>query len=113
MRLILRFLINAASLWVAGAVVSGIHLDGSVGEISIVALVFGLVNTFIKPVLRLLSLPIRIITFGLFAIVINTGMLALTAALTDALSIDDFWSALLGAIVISIVSSVLGVFVRD
>ncbi len=113
MNLIFKLLINAAALWVASAVVSGIDLDGTFWEILLVALIFGLINTFIKPVLKLLSLPVMILTLGLFALVINTGMLALTAVFTDNLAIDNFWSALLGAIVISVVSAVLGMFVRD
>jgi putative membrane protein len=113
MNLIIRLLINAAALWVASAIVSGISLDGSFWEILLVALIFGLVNTFIKPILKLLSLPVIMVTFGLFALVINAAMLALTAVVTDYLSVANFWSALLGAIVISVVSAVLGVFVRD
>lgn len=113
MNLIFKLLINAAALWVAGAIVSGIELNGTFWEILLVALIFGLINTFIKPVLKLLSLPVMILTLGLFALVINAGMLALTAWLTDYLSVQNFWSAILGAIVISVVSAVLGAFVRD
>lgn len=113
MRLILKLLINAAALWVAGEIIAGIHLDGDFWTILLVALVFGLVNTFIKPVLKALSFPVIIISLGLFALVINAAMLGLTAAITDALSIDDFWSALLGAIVISVVSAVLNVFLPE
>lgn len=113
MNLIFKLLINAAALWVASAVVSGIDLDGTFWEILLVALIFGLINTFIKPVLKLLSLPVMILTLGLFALIINTGMLALTAAVSDNLSIDNFWSALVGALVISVVSAVLGMFIPD
>ncbi|MEA2000548.1 MAG: phage holin family protein [Actinomycetota bacterium] len=113
MRLILKLLINAAALWIAGYLVGGIHLDGDVWQLLLVALVFGLANTFIKPILKLLSFPVMVVTLGLFAIVVNAAMLGLTAAFTDALSIDNFWSALVGAIVISIVSSVLSIFVKD
>ena len=113
MRLILKLLINAAALWVAGNLVTGIDLDGDFWTILLVALVFGLINTIIKPVLKLLSLPVIILSLGLFALVINAAMLGLTAAITDALSVADFWSALLGAIVISVVSAVLNVFVKD
>lgn len=113
MRLILKLLINAAALWVAGYLVSGIDLEGDFWTILLVALVFGLINTIIKPVLKVLSLPVIILSLGLFALVINAAMLGLTAAITDALSVADFWSALLGAIVISVVSAVLNVFVKD
>lgn len=113
MRLILKLLVNAAALWAAGSIISGIHLDGDFWQILLVALVFGLVNTFIKPVLKVLSFPVIILSVGLFALVINAAMLGLTAALTDTLSVDGFVSALLGAIVISIVSAVLNQFVSD
>lgn len=113
MRLILKLLVNAAALWVAAYLVTGIDLDGSFWTILLVALVFGLVNTLIKPILKVLSLPVIILSLGLALLVINAAMLALTAALIDALSIADFWSAVLGAIVISVVSAVLNVFVPE
>ncbi|MDJ0952647.1 MAG: phage holin family protein [Acidimicrobiia bacterium] len=113
MRLILKLLINAAALWVAGEVISGIDLEGDFWTILLVALIFGLVNTFIKPVLRLLSFPVIIVTIGLFTLVINAAMLGLTAAISNALSIENFWSALLGAVVISIVSAVLSTLVPN
>jgi putative membrane protein len=111
MRLILKLLINAAALWVAGRLVSGITLEGELLTILVVALIFGLVNTFIKPILKVLSFPVIILTIGLFTLVINAAMLGLTAAVTDALSIEDVWSAILGAIVVSVVSTVLNWFV--
>lgn len=113
MRLILKLLINAAALWAAGELVSGIHLEGDFWTILLVAVIFGLVNTFIKPILKVLSFPVIILTLGLFALVINAAMLGLTAGITDALSIDDFWSAILGAVIITVVSAVLNVFVPE
>lgn len=107
----LKLLINAAALWVAGRLVSGITLEGELLTILVVALIFGLVNTFIKPILKVLSFPMIILTIGLFTLVINAAMLGLTAAVTDALSIEDVWSAILGAIVVSVVSTVLNWFV--
>jgi len=113
MRLILKLLINAAALWAAAYLITGIDLDGSFWAILLVALVFGVVNTFIKPILKALSFPVIMMTLGLFTLVINAGMLALTAAVSDALSIADIWSALLGAVVISVVSAVLNTFVPN
>ncbi len=113
MRLILKLLINAAALWAAGQLISGIDLEGSFWTILLVALIFGLVNTFIKPILKLLSFPVIILTIGLFTLVINAAMLGLTAAISGALSIENFWSALLGAMVISIVSAVLSTLVPN
>jgi putative membrane protein len=113
MKLIIRLLINAAALWVAAYLVTGIDLDGSAAAILIVVLVFGLVNAIIKPILKLFSLPAVILTLGLFTLLINAAMLGLTAAVTDALTIDGFLPAILGAIVISIVSAVLSFLVPD
>jgi len=113
MRLILKLLVNAAALWVAGEIISGITLDGGFWQILLVALIFGLVNAVIKPILKVLSFPVIILTLGLFALVINAAMLGLTAAVTDTLSVANFWSALLGSIVISIVGAVLNRFVPD
>ena len=113
MRLILKLLVNAAALWVAGELITGIDLVGDFWTILFVALIFGLVNTFIKPILAFLSFPVIILSLGLFALIINAAMLGLTAALTDALSIENFWSAILGAVVISIVSALLNTFVPN
>lgn len=113
MRIILKIIVLAAAVLVADYLVGGVHFDGSYWELFLVAFIFGLVNTFIKPILKLLSFPIVIVTFGLFVLIINAAMLALTAAISDSLSIDDFWSALLGALVISVVSTVLNWFVPN
>ena len=104
MKLILKLLVNAAALWVSAWLIDGIDLTDDIITILFIALVFGLINTFIRPILRLISLPVVVLTLGLFTFVINALMLALTAAIMDGLSIDGFGSALLGAIVITIVS---------
>jgi putative membrane protein len=112
MRLILRLLINAFALWCAATFINGIHYAGSWQGLLGLALVFGFVNTFIRPVLRLLSLPITILTLGLFTLVINACMLLLTAWLAVrfdiAFTVRGFHSALLGALLISVISMVLG-----
>ncbi len=111
--LVLRVVVNAVALWVAAQLVTGISLSESVLSILFVAAVFGVVNAFIRPFLLLLSLPFLILTLGLFTLVVNTAMLGLTAWLTDNLRIDGFWSAFLGALVISIVSWGLSLFLPD
>jgi len=113
MRLIIRILVNAAALWVAAQIVTGIELSGSIWAILLVALIFGVINAIIKPIVKLFSLPILVVTLGLFALVINAAMLALTAALTDNLSVDGFIPALLGALVISVVGAVLNALIPD
>lgn len=113
MRFVIRILINAAALWVADQLVDGIELSGSIWAILLVALVFGVVNAVLKPVLKLLSLPVLILTLGLFAFVINAALLGLTAALMDNLTVDGFWSAVLGGLIIAVVSAVLSRVLPD
>jgi putative membrane protein len=115
-RLLLRILVNAAALWVAASFVPGIHAGGA-GSILAVAVVFGLVNAFVRPLLKLLSCPIIFLTLGLFTLVLNALMLMLTAWVGRQLGIDftveSFWAAFLGALVVSIVSTVLSWFIPD
>jgi putative membrane protein len=99
--LLIKFAITAASLWLAAWIVPGIDLSDEIGTILWVALVFGLVNMFVKPIVKLLTLPMLLITLGLFAFVINAALLGLTAWLTDGLTVDGFLAALLGSLVIS------------
>ena len=117
MRLILRVLINAAALWAAVHFVQGIHFTGSIGSLLCVALVFGVLNAIVRPVLFFFSLPFIIFTLGLFTLVLNALMLMLTSALSArlglGLSVDGFSSAFWGALVVSIVSFVLSLFLRE
>lgn len=118
MRFLLRLLINAAALWVAVQLIPGITYDGN-GWLPFfgVALVFGLVNAFIRPVLKLLSLPLIFLTLGLFALVVNGAMLWLTGKLSGAMGlgfhVDGCWTAILGALIVSIVSALLSVFLAE
>jgi putative membrane protein len=111
--LALRLGVNAAALWVAAELIDGIDLSSRWTSVLFVALIFGLVNAFIKPIARILTFPITLLTLGLFTLVVNATMLGLTAWLTDSLDVDGFWPALLGAFVISLVSWVLSMFIPD
>ena len=122
MRLILRIIINAAALWVAAWVVPGFDVQGQLLAWIFVAIIFGLVNAFIRPIVSFFSLPITCLTLGLFTLVINALMLLLTAWVSSLFGIsmtvgDSFlnslWTALLASIVISIVSAVLSWFLPD
>ena len=118
MRFLLRLLINAAALWVAVKLIPGITYTGN-GWLPFlgVALVFGFVNAFIRPLVKLLSLPVIFLTLGLFALVVNGAMLWLTGKFSDALGlgfhVDGCWTAILGAIIVSIVSALLSVFLAE
>ncbi|GAA1402828.1 MULTISPECIES: phage holin family protein [Kitasatospora] len=109
----IKTLINAAAIWVAAWIVSGITLTGDDWQhktltVLAVALVFGVVNWLIKPVVQLFSLPLFILTLGLFTFIVNALMLWLTSWASDKLDldfhVDGFWSALFGALIVSLVS---------
>jgi putative membrane protein len=111
LQLVIRIVINAVALWVADALLDGLTLSDSTGELILVAVVFGLVNAFIKPLVQILSCPLTILTLGLFTLVINALMLMLTGWLTGgAVTTASFWYALAGALIVSIVSTVLSWF---
>ncbi|MEZ0363879.1 phage holin family protein [Mycobacterium sp. pUA109] len=122
---LLRAALTGFALWVVTLVVDGIRFVGGaetwqkIGIIFVVAVIFGLVNAFIKPVVQILSIPLYILTLGLIHIVINAFMLWLTAWITEntthwGLQIDHFWwTAIWAAIVLSVVSWLLSLVVRD
>jgi putative membrane protein len=117
MRFLVRLLVNAAALWVATRLVSGVTYSGGWLPFLGVALVFGVVNAFIRPVAKVLTFPLIIVTLGIFALVVNGLMLWLTSSLAGALDlgfhVSGFWSAFWGALVVSIVSTVLSMFVSE
>jgi putative membrane protein len=117
MRFIIRLIINAAALWVAIRMVPGVSYTGDGVTLLVVALIFGVVNAFVRPVLTLFSLPILVLTLGLFTFVLNALMLWLTSALSGALGlgfqVTGFWAAFLGALVVTVVSAILSLLLRD
>ncbi|CAN5851674.1 phage holin family protein [soil metagenome] len=113
-KLIIRFVINAVALWVASQLVTGIHVADNLSGLLIAALIFGLVNALIKPIIQFFTCPFYVLTLGLFTFVVNALLLMLTSYLSgNRLGVDGFWPALLGGIVISIVSTLLSVFLSD
>jgi putative membrane protein len=103
----IQILINAAALYVADFLITGITFQGEWWKFLLVALAFSLLNTYVRPILRILTLPITVITLGIFLLVINAAMLLLTSAISDQLKLGfhvaDFGAAFLGAIVVAIV----------
>jgi putative membrane protein len=114
---IIRLLVNAAALWVATRIVTGVTYSGALLPFLGVALVFGIVNAFISPLLKFVTFPLIIVTFGIFALVVNGLMLWLTSSLSNTLGlgfhVNGFGAAFWGALVVSIVSTLLGMFIRD
>ena len=122
MRLLVRLLAGAVALAVAAWLIEGISVGpGTTGErvltLLAVAVIFGLVNAIVRPIVRLISLPLFILTLGLFTFVVNALMLLFTAWIGDqfdlAFEVGGFWAALLGALVISVVSFVLNLLLPD
>ncbi|ALE93323.1 hypothetical protein AOC05_14970 [Arthrobacter alpinus] len=131
-KFVLQVLINALALWVATSLVPGIQIitSGTSGlETSnatfntavaylFIAVVFGVINSLVKPVVKLLSLPVTILTLGLFTVVINAAMLWLTSWLSSYtpvhFTIDSFfWTAIIAALIISVISMVAGGLLRS
>jgi putative membrane protein len=122
MNFAVKTIANAVALWVAVLLVQDITLDGDstgreIGTLIVVALLFGLVNFLVKPVVKLLSFPLFVLTLGLFTLVVNALMLLLTSWLADKLDlafhVEGFWTAVLGALIISVVSWALNMLLPD
>jgi len=116
--LILRLIINAIALFAATQVgIPGLRFDGDWKTIVVVAFIFGLVNALIRPLLALLTCPLILLTLGLFTLVVNAAMLALTGWLAQQFNlgfvVDGFWAAFVGALVVSLVSWALTLLIRD
>ncbi|MFO7324659.1 MAG: phage holin family protein [Pseudomonadota bacterium] len=111
MAFLVRLLVNALGLWLAATIVPGIHIDGT-GTLILAALVMGIVNALVKPLAVVLTLPITIVTLGIFLLVVNAAMFALVAWILPGFSVSGFWAALFGWLIVSVVSCVASSF-RD
>ncbi|WP_024286444.1 phage holin family protein [Cellulomonas sp. KRMCY2] len=119
MSFVLRVIINAVAIWLATRILTGLEVVGgddtatTVIVFLVVGLVFGLVNAVVKPIVKVFAFPVYLLTLGLFTLVVNALMLMLTGWLSEqsdyGLRIDNFGTAVLGALIISIVSFVLSV----
>jgi len=112
---VIGILVTAVAMWVAVQVVPGLDFSGDIWKLLLVAFIFGLINAFIRPILLIFTLPITIMTLGLFLLVINALLLVLTGVISTELdlgfTVADFWAALLGSIVISIVGLLLSLLI--
>ncbi|TWJ17188.1 putative membrane protein [Stackebrandtia albiflava] len=121
-RFLIRLIVNAVALWVTTLIVSGIEVSGGstaadIGTLLVVALIFGLVNAVIKPIVQVFGCAFYVLTLGLFALVVNALLFLLTGWLSQQMdipfSIDGFWPAFWGAIVMAIVSWLLSLVIPD
>ncbi len=121
MRFVLRLIISGVAIWVASLWIDGIDIDSdgtwqnTLFVLAVIALIFTIVNTLVKPLVKIVSLPLYVLTLGLFFLVVNALMLLLTSWLSGlvgvGLEVDGFWTAVLGALVISAVTLVLNLIV--
>ncbi|MGW5969932.1 phage holin family protein [Streptomyces sp. NPDC055186] len=119
---VVKTIANAAALAVAVWLIDKITLTGDsrgkeIGTLILVALIFGVVNFLVKPIVQLLSLPLLVLTLGLFTLVVNALMLLLTSWLADqfdlSFHVEGFWTAVLGGLVVSVVSWALNIVLPD
>jgi putative membrane protein len=110
--LLIRLLITAGALWVAARIVPGMSITGA-GTMLAAAFLLGVVNAFVRPVVVVLTLPLTVLTLGLFLVVVNAAMLGLVAALLDGFVLRGFWSAVLGALFVGLFSWLGSAFIGD
>ncbi len=112
MGFLIRIVVNALAFAVAAYFVPGIMIAGT-GTLLLAAIIFGVVNAVVRPVIALLSLPLTILTLGLFTLVINAAMLGLTALLLPGMRVSGFWAAFWGAIIVWLVSWIASKLIAD
>jgi putative membrane protein len=111
-RLLLRWAALAVAIWVATLIVPGVVVHGGAATYLWVALLLGLINAFLGPILKLLALPLTLLTLGLFALVVNAALLGITAAISSRFDISGFWPAVAAALIISLVNALVHRVVR-
>ena len=116
-KFILRWVINAIALFLAVYLVPGVSLQGGWASLIWLALIFGLINAFLRPLLKLLTCPLIVLTLGLFTLLINTFLFWLTSQVGQAFgigfTISGFWPAFLGGLVVTVVSVVMSLILKD
>ncbi len=110
--LLIRWLVNAGALWLIAYVIEGIEISGPLAAI-VAAAVLGIINAVLRPIFILLTLPINILTLGLFTFILNGFMLYLAGTLVRGFEVHGFWAAVFGALILSIVSAVTTAFLSD
>lgn len=121
---VVKIVINGLALWLAAVIVPGIHIgeqgdtSRTISTVLVVAIIFGIVNAILKPILTVLSLPFIVVTLGLFLLVVNAILLQLTSWISGnldlAFHVDHFWwDAIFGALIITVVASILNAVVPD
>ena len=110
--LIIRWVTTALALWLTSSIVTGIQIDG-LAPLFVAAVVLGIFNAVLRPLVIVLTFPINLVTLGLFTFVINGAMLKLTSEVVRGFAVHGFWSAVLGALLLSAISFGLSLFIND
>jgi putative membrane protein len=109
--LLLHWVLNAVALWVAAALIPGLDFTGGPGRLLLVAAVFGIVNSTLRPILTILTCPLIVLTIGLFSLVLNGLMLLVTGWVSESwnlgFTVSGFWAAFFGGLVVGVVSMIL------
>jgi len=113
MSFLIKLLVSALAVWIAAYLLPGVHLQNDAKTIIIVVLVLALLNAIVKPILIILTIPITIVTLGLFLLVINALMVVWTSKLVDGFKVDGWLTALLFSLIVSAVSSILHFIAKD
>jgi putative membrane protein len=114
---LLHWLLNAAALWAAALLIPGLDFNGGPGKLLLVAAVFGIVNSTLRPLLTILTCPLIVVTLGLFTLILNALMLMLTGWLSArwnlGFTVSGFWAAFFGGLVVGLVSTALSVAIKE
>src|SRR5262249_27875215 len=110
--LVIRWITTAASLWLTSLIVRGMEFDG-IGPLFFAAVVLGILNAVLRPLALVITFPINLLTLGLFTFVINGAMLKLTSDVVRGFSLHGFWSAVIGALLLSAFSFAINLFISD
>ena len=112
-KIILHIIANAAAIKVADFFISGFNFRGDLSDLILASAILGIVNSFIRPIIKFLSFPIILLTLGLFSIVINIAMLILAAELIPSLAVSGFWAAFWAVLIISLVNNIILSLTRE
>ena len=109
---VVRWVVNAIALVITAMIISGMDFNGILAPF-VAALVIGVLNAIVRPILIVITLPINILTLGLFTFVVNAVMIQITASVVSGFQVTGFWAAFIGSILMSIVSFILSFFIND
>ncbi|MGI6225821.1 MAG: phage holin family protein [Peptococcales bacterium] len=109
---VVRWILNGLALLVTSSLIAGIEVNGFLAAL-FAALVLGIVNAIIRPIIIFLTLPLNLVTLGLFTLIINGFMLKITSTVVNGFSVKGFWAATIGALLLALISSVLNALVKD